>query len=880
MNRPTVSETLEPRLLLAATLLPGETATFDFDTNGVDDAILVNTGTSAIEYDEAGGDGLTVNLLADGAKFLTNTWAQIDDADPLQDFGLDLARLGTTLNHAGQTFSPIAGASSVTASTIGLFKVGAGNLLSATASVGDIDVLLVEGDITGSVNVAGGIGELVADRINGGAITVAGTIGELATNAITNYAYIQAASAGELLADSIDGGATIIISGAMTELIADAITDGAYVQAGQVGTLRARTIDGQALVIVDGDLDVLRAKTIQDATIVIGGDVQKFVACELIGSSAGTTVAIEGDLGLLRARTISGGQDYSSLSISVTGGVNRLVANTITGGINGSSDITIGDGLGRLNVGLLEGGEASDYGFAQTSLNVTGDIDKICAGLITGGLGNGFAMLSVNVYASYDDAGEMVDAGDIGSLRAAAVTGGEMSDGGEAMVMFNIDNDLTCTRIGQLVGSGSTEPIADPSVYFNAGHDVGVFVAGSITAGTATGDYAYAAVWVIAGNDIHKVIAGTIDAGTAEGDYATVEVHFDAGHDIGSITANTISGGVANGEGALAGVYFEAARNINGIAAGLISGTQSTRPVRTPDPTVRFIAGGDIGTVIAGRITGGEITADGDAVAVSSVVLRADGTYVDEAGVQSAGNIERIITGTITGGSADGANALSYVKISAANDIQSLCADRISGGSADNGAFSYVNILAEHDIVEFRVGTLTGSDNVEAGCDPAVQIQAYNDIKNFCADRIIAGEEGVVNILAGIDADGNVSGEMDENGNLEAGSIENMVIGAISGAGGVVNIAAGGDIESLKVCRVVSGRDGEVNIVAGGDMDVAVGRIRSWSVEDDSGEVVDTGVEFVAGGTITDRWNRIRDTYETEGQPADLPAPADLPEAE
>jgi hypothetical protein len=86
----------------------------------------------------------------------------------------------------------------------------------------------------------------------------------------------------------------------------------------------------------------------------------------------------------------------------------------------------------------------------------------------------------------------------------------------------------------------------------------------------------------------------------------------------------------------------------------------------------------------------------------------------------------------------------------------------------------------------------------------------------------------------------------------------------VSGRGGLVNIAAGGDIEYLKACRIVSG-DGEVNIIAGDDINVDVRRVRSWRMQ---GE---TGVEFHAGGEVNDMRNRIRDDFVHEGEPVEFP---------
>lgn len=838
MNSPIQCDTLEPRLLLSGILAGGSSVLFDFDADGVNDAVLRNIGAVDIEYDQAGADGLAIGLTADGAKFKTNTWVEVADADPADDFDLAYAKIGTDLCYDGENFDAIFGTSSLTAGSVDRLYIGEGDLGLAETTEGGINrAVLFDGDITGYVASIGDIGEIVADAIRGAYMTTDGdydgvyaNIGEIVVDEITDGAFIEANSINEVIAATIDGASQVMAYGYIEKICSDLIT-------------------GQAMVDAYGGLGRLSADVIEDALITVAGDTDMICVDRLAGSLNGTFISLDGNLDRLQADTITGGTDYAGLYVSVTGSVERISANTITGGVNSSVYLAIDQDLGRLNVGLFEGGDAADYGFASADLTVIGRIGKICAGLINGGIGNGYAMLTVN-------------AADIGYLRAAAITGGNMEDGGDAMVQFDVANDLTQARIGQLIGSGTAQPIGDPSVIFNVGNDFGELVVGEMTAGTATGEYAYASIEMNVGNNFGKIVAERIDAGLADGDYATADIYITVGWDIGLISAGTISGGVADGEGAMAGVYFDAGNNIDVIAVGEISGTQSRRRVRTPDPTVKFLAGNDIGLVMAGRIIGGRIVADGDAIAQAAVTLHA------------GNNIDKIVAGTITGGSAEGENALAYVKIHAGNNIGKIYADRISGGESEDGGYAYVNILAEHDIEVMRVGTIIGSENGQGCGDPGVQIQAYNDIKDFCAGRIIAGEDGIVNILAGIDGDGNISGD-----DGEAGSIERMVVGMIDGDDGMINIAAGGDIEMLKVCRVVSGDDGDVNIIAGGDMTVDVRRVRSWTIEDpDTGEVIDSGVSFTAGGEVNDRRNRIRDEYITEGA-AEMPELMDTPEA-
>ncbi|MCP4378849.1 MAG: hypothetical protein GY794_22075, partial [bacterium] len=714
-------EALEGRLLLSGSLAAGEAALFDFDGDGNNDAVLVNTGSVVLEYDRDGADGLSVNLTGDGGEFATNTWVTVNDTDASDDFLLQTADIATGICYLGDWYDSISGASNVHAGQVNMLQIGEGNLASILTTEGgidtvrlydgdlqdlqtssDVDLLDISGDITGVVTVGGNVGMIVADRITG-------------------------------------------------------------------------------------------------ANISVGGDVDLICADTISGTSSGTYISIGGNLGKISADTITGGNDYSSLSISVNGSADRIYAETITAGVDSSADISVMGELDRLYVGTLDGGSSENSGFSMLMFSVYGNINKIRANTITGGSGNGFAMLMLSGY------------GDIYDMRVTNMIGGEVSDGGQAMLMITV------------------------------------------------------------GNDLHKLTARTIDAGVAEGDYALSDIYVNVGHDIVFVRANAIMGGVANGEGALAGVYFDAGRNIDMLRVGLISGTTSDRPMHTPDPTVRFVAGGDIGLIRAGTITGGDITADGDVTAQSSVVIEANGGY-NQDGVISEGNIDKIIVGTITGGSANGSNALSYVKIYANNDISLLCANRITGGSTDNGAYSYVNIFAGHDIENVYVGTVLGSENGRVGNDPAVQIHAQNDIKNFRAGRIIAGQDGTVNIMAGLDAYGNASG--DDSGN---GSIESMIVGLISGDGGVVNIATSGDIDYLQARRIVSG-DGEVNVVAEGDITVNVCRVNSWTEVDLEGEVLDTGVEFAAGGSVNDIRGSIRSEYVTEGQSPDLPSPIDFPE--
>lgn len=810
-------ETLENRWLLSmAELAAGAAMLFDFDGNGSMDGVLINSGRSAIQYDYVEGSDVlaAVNITADGGRFATNMHVDlVGDNSVSEDFLLGNSAVGSSVRYRNRTYWAMDGATSVQAGSMGSFEVGLGDLASATATEGDIQTLRVRGGDLGNVWAAGDVGQILVDGDAVGSIHAGGVIGKLAV-------------------DNIFGGAGLKIDAAgIGTLAANAIAAMAALEFGTIDKLVAGTISGRSSITTVGDLGVLDCDGVRDADITVGGNVHKLKVRTISGSPEGTTITFAGRL-------------------------ERLDAQTITGGLNGTLDLSFAQGVDELNIGLLEGGTASEGGYAAVNLSVLGTVGKLTAGRISGGQASGAgsyvqANISIDDLFS-DDWMELLSPGDLQVMRVTAMTGGVGSDGGEAVLFFNVSNDLVDARVGQMVGSGTVQPISDPSIYFTVGHDIVKLVAGQITAGTATADagYGFAAVFILASHDIQKLVAGTIDAGNADGEYTTVGVWINAGHDIDVITANVFSGGTSSGEGAMAGVWVEAGRNINFVGASLISGTQSNRPIA--DPTVKFIAGGDIGTVMAGRITGGNVMGDG---AQASVEIRAEGWWAD-AESDPQGDIGAIYAGTITGGSATGANALSFVSIYAAHDIVDVCADRISGGSSADGGYAYTSIQAAHDIVSLQAGTIIGSENGGGGADPAVQIQAFNDIKSLVARQIVAGENGTVNIIAGYDAQGNASGELDAEGNVVYGSIESMVVGTISGQGGVVNILAGGDVEELKACRVVSGQDGTVNITAGGDITADIKTVREWTLD---------GVNFNAGGEIDDVRNSIAATMENDG---------------
>jgi hypothetical protein len=823
-----ILENLEPRQLLSA-LAAGQAQLFDFNGDHVNDAVLVNTGASAIEYTYTGGSAIDrIDITASGASFTTNAAVvAVGDTNPDADYTLASALIGVSVKYHCQTYKAMAGDTMVVEGAIGTLQLGAGNLLSVQATLGNIDKVTVNKGDVGDMEAAGGIGTVLVN-------------GDVTGNIVADTGDITSLSADDLL-----GAGVYALSGTLRKVMADDLI-GASLAAAQIGTITAGSITDYSSIVSYGSIGTVQADLVHNANIqAMAGDIGNLLVCTMTGDAGYTNVVAGGRIG-------------------------RIVSNTITGGLNGSTFITAGTGIGSLTVGLLEGGTASDYGFATASISAYGAIGTFQAGMISGGTATsgGYVLLNVSASDLLDGDGNVLAYGDVRTLRASVMTGGEATDGGEAMLAFTVSHDLVDARIGNMIGHDSHRHSCDPALYLQAGHDIVKLVVGQITAGNAVGEGAYAEVQIGAGHDIVSLTAGTIDAGTANGDGAFAEVRIGAGNDIQALTANTIGGGTANGIGATAGVFVTAGRDIDFIGAQLITGTHGRRT--TADPTVQFWAGGDIGVILVGRITGGSVTDDGDG-AQSSVLVRADGTE----GTGRLGNIGQIVTGTIDGGRAVGENALSYVKISAKNDIQKLYSDQILGGSAAAGGTAYVSILAEHNIDDLRAGLISGT-STDSGCgccgccggygyggsgDSEVQIQAYNDIKSFTADTIQSGNNGLVNILAGIDANGNVSGDGD------AGSIEKMIVGVISGAGGVVNIAAGGDIENLKACRVVASGDGEVNIVAGGDITANVGSVRSWSVQ---GE---TGVNFEAGGVVNDVHNSIAAQFTSEGAEVEFPEP-------
>ena len=236
MSRPML-EMLELRRLLSAGLLAaGQYKAFDFNGDSVNDAVLVNNGTSAIQYTYTSGTGLdSVNITQDGGAFTTNTWvAQVGDTNPTADYALSSAKMGTSVKVKGTTYNPIAGTSNVRAGSVDQVSVGVGNLLEVDATQGGINKVLVNsgllgnaisaagigdivvsGDVTGTVYAEGGISRVSAGRVYGGAIIAnAGDLGKLVADSITNVAFVQAVNVGQITTQVLDAQTTILTSGA------------------------------------------------------------------------------------------------------------------------------------------------------------------------------------------------------------------------------------------------------------------------------------------------------------------------------------------------------------------------------------------------------------------------------------------------------------------------------------------------------------------------------------------------------------------------------------------------------------------------------------------------------------------------------------------
>jgi hypothetical protein len=136
-------ESLESRTLLSASageLAAGQAQLFDTNGDGRSDAVLVNTGTSAIEYDYVAGNGLkSVLLTADGGKFTTNMFvADVSDTSPTQDFSMGSTKISVDVCYGGARFRAVEGESSVIEGAIAQLEIGRGDLLAVQATTGGL----------------------------------------------------------------------------------------------------------------------------------------------------------------------------------------------------------------------------------------------------------------------------------------------------------------------------------------------------------------------------------------------------------------------------------------------------------------------------------------------------------------------------------------------------------------------------------------------------------------------------------------------------------------------------------------------------------------------------------------------------------------------
>ena len=126
-----VLENLESRQLLSV-LAAGQAQLFDLNHDGANDAVLVNTGASAINYTYSGGGAIDrVDITANGASFATNAAvAAVGDTDPDADYTLTSAQIGVSVKYQCKTYKAAAGDTTVVEGAIGTFQLGAGDLLA------------------------------------------------------------------------------------------------------------------------------------------------------------------------------------------------------------------------------------------------------------------------------------------------------------------------------------------------------------------------------------------------------------------------------------------------------------------------------------------------------------------------------------------------------------------------------------------------------------------------------------------------------------------------------------------------------------------------------------------------------------------------------
>jgi hypothetical protein len=543
----------------------------------------------------------------------------------------------------------------------------------------------------------------------------------------------------------------------------------------------------------------------------------------------------------------------------------------------GSLQTTVGD-LGTLWVGC---GNIGDVIVAGSAGKISASGDIVGNVIVSGDIGS----------LSFDDvygttAGLVIVAGGrIGQVNADILSGGQVDGGWLGLFAGNGVDSLTACKM--TAGSNSTLDIAVQG-------GLGVLSVGTLDGGTATAGHFAQATLSVNGN-VGKLIADKIIGGDGAGQaqliisinqYTDSSGNVQAG-DLKYLKAGLIAGGDADSADASLSlfVFHDLVTACIGKLTGSFTNTTSHTGCGTGGHS--SCGGHTCGGFSYGGHTCGDWRTDFSWHCSSQKPQGGDPSV----NIIVGHDIVKFSADEINGGTATGAGALAYVRIDAGHDIVQFSAGKIVGGTSTGGGMAYVDILAEHDILNMSVGTLLGSslastDN-HGGCggdshggqcggdthggqcgggcskgDPAVQIHAYNNIKNFSASEMAAGEDGFINILAGLMPGGVVSGEVDSHGVFRRGSLGNININTIDADDGQITIAASGDIVMLQSCSVSSGDTGRVNVVAGQGLAMKIGSVSTWVKRDASRNIVDSGVKFTAGGAINDITGRVSNSLE------------------
>ena len=559
--------------------------------------------------------------------------------------------------------------------------------------------------------------------------------------------------------------------------------------------------------------------------ILVTGDLGSLSFDNVYGIADSRVISVGGHVGSLSANVISGGQtDGGMLVIAAGNGVDGLTANRVTGGADSQLIVAVQAGLGTMCVGTLDGGAAAAGSSSQTVLAINGDLGKLVAGQILGGSGLGQAHLLVSIDA-YTDAAGNVQAGDLKYLKADLVAGGDADSAGSSASFF-VTHDLLTACIGTLIG---TTPTTGCDNGCDQGHDTSLRL--GLRLGLPLGRHPLRMrrihrlqriQWFSGWSECSGGCGGSCSHGqthqTSCGDPAVV---FTVGHDIVNFSAGEINGGLAAGAGALAYVRMDAGHDIVQFNADkIVGGTSTGGGIAYVD----ILAEHDIINMIVGTVLGSTTGTISDGGSCG-------GGCGDHTGSCGGGCGDH--SGSCGSGCGDHAGScgadVATTPARAAADAATTPA-RAAAGAATTPARAAAD-AATTPARAARCGDHSGSCG--GGCvkgDPAVQIHAFNDIQNFTASKMVAGWDGEVYLLAGLQPGGVVSGETDAQGVFQAGSLGNIKINTIDADDGVIAIAASGDIVKLQACSIDSGQVGRVNVVAGGSMTVNVGASRrGWT---------------------------------------------------